>query len=104
MTTSPGFQVDPGQIRAHAGTVGGIAGQLSSVGGGLPGGLGDHALGTFVQFLTAGLQTAMAKSADAVTHGSRAVDNMSSALTRAADSYQHIDGDHAARLHEEDTL
>jgi hypothetical protein len=97
MTTTH-FQVDPAQVRAHAGTVGDIAGGLSTVAGGLPCGLAEGVLGTFVQFLTAGLADAMSQVTDAVALASSALDDTSTSLTRTAAHYQDTDDHNAAGL------
>ncbi|GAA0535610.1 hypothetical protein GCM10011581_24930 [Saccharopolyspora subtropica] len=91
------LQVDPGQIRAHAGTLTQLADGLSSTAAGLRGGMGDNALGTFVQFLTAALGSAMTQTAEAITHASSAVDAVGAALVRTAEDYEHVD-EHNAEL------
>lgn len=93
-----GFGVDPAQLRRHAGTVGDLADRLGGLSRGLPAGLGDQALGLFVQFLTAGLQDAAGRTTDAVAHASSTVDTVSGHLTRAAESYERRDQDTAATL------
>lgn len=99
MTAPNKFQVDPEEIRAHAGTVGTVAAQLSAIAGGQQGGAphGD-ALGSFVQFLTAGLQGAMDRVTQSVAHGASAVDEMSTRLTRAAEHYERTDEDGGTQL------
>lgn len=102
MTAPNGFQVEPTQIRQHATTVSNLAGNLSSVASGMPDSLGGGAaLGSFVQFLAAGLGTAMAKTGESLGHASSAVNSVSTALTRAADSYEQTDQDHIDRLRRE---
>lgn len=103
MTTPNGFRVEPAQIRGHAATVANLAGNLSSVADGLPGALAGGALGSFVQFLTAGLGGAMAKTGESLGHASSTVSTTSAALTRAAESYERIDQDHADRIRSEAT-
>ncbi|HWE90713.1 MAG TPA: type VII secretion target [Pseudonocardiaceae bacterium] len=103
MTAPNHFQVDLAQIRAHAGAVSDLAGELSSVNDGLSGGgVSGNALGTFVQFLASGLHDAMTQTTQSVGHASSAVDNVGAALRRTADGYQHTDEDNAARLRQED--
>lgn len=101
MSAPNGFQVEPTQIRQHATTVSNLAGSLSSVAGGMPDSLGGAALGSFVQFLAAGLGDAMAKTGDSLGHASSAVNSVGSALARAADGYEQIDQDHIDRLRRE---
>lgn len=93
-----GFEVDPAQLRRHAATVGDLADRLGNVARSAPSGLGDQALGVFVQFLTAGLQSAVAKTNDAVSHASSTVDKVSANLAQAAESYERRDQDNAASL------
>lgn len=85
------FQIDPEQLHAHAAAVGDLAGQLSSVVGGQPGGLPDNALGSVVQFLTAGLRDAMNRTTQAISGAASGVDNVGRRLAQTATSYQHID-------------
>lgn len=92
------FELDPDQIRGHAGSVGGVADQLSSIGAGLPGGLGAEALGTFVSFLANGLTGAMGQVGDAITHASSAVDELSTGLTQTAETYRRADDTNATNL------
>ncbi|HEX3779435.1 MAG TPA: type VII secretion target [Pseudonocardiaceae bacterium] len=97
MTGPAHFQVEPNQLRAHAGTVGDVASGLSDAAGG-GGGLTDNALGTFVQFLTAGLQDATNKTTASIAHASSAVGNVRAGLVDTADRYQGTDQDNAGRL------
>lgn len=96
------LQVDPAQVRAHADAVGKLSAQLSDVAGGLSGQLGGNSLGSFVQFLTAGLSDAMGQTADAVSLASSVLGNVQSGLRRTADHYQDIDAQHAAQMRKED--
>lgn len=93
-----GFEVDPAQLRRHAATVGDLADRLGTVARSAPAGLGDRALGVFVQFLTAGLQSAVGKTNDAVAHASSTVDKVSANLAQAAESYERRDQGNAASL------
>ena len=67
------FDVDLGQLHGHAGTVGDVADQLSAIGGRLPSGLADGALGSLPQFLASGLQGAMTQVANTITDASSSV-------------------------------
>ncbi|UJW29527.1 ESX-1 secretion-associated protein [Saccharothrix sp. AJ9571] len=90
--------VDPDRIRAHARTTSGVAAEVSTVAAALPGGLDSAALGTFTEFLTAGLREVLGRTAQAFHHASATVESMSTRLGRAADSYQGADGDGGSRL------
>lgn len=92
------FQVDVDQIRAHAGTVGDIAQQLSDVAGGLTGGLSGNALGSFVRFLTEGLSDAMNATTGAIATASSTMDRARAGLVRTADSYRNTDDTSASGL------
>jgi phage-related protein len=92
------FQVDGDQLHAHAAAVGGLADQLSSVVGGQPRGLSANALGSFVQFLTSGLQDAMNATTQAIGGAASGVDNVSRRLTQTAHGYQDTDTSGAGRL------
>ena len=101
MNPSDHFAVDPEQLRGHARTVGGVADQLSAIGGRLPSGLADGALGTFAQFLASGLQGAMTQVADTITDASSSVAELSTGLSRTAAGYQIVDDDNATHLNRE---
>lgn len=96
MTTH--FDVDPDQLRGHARTVGDVADQLSAIGGRLPSGLADLALGLFARFLASGLQGAMTHVANTVTDASSSVAELSTGIARTAAHYEHTDETNAANL------
>jgi hypothetical protein len=96
MTAS--FNVDPEQLRAHASKLAGYADQLGTLGSGLPDTMGDQSLGSFAQFVTAGLGGAMTATMGAFSHVASTVDKMSGGMRQAADSYEHTDGDNASAL------
>ena len=95
------FDVDTDQLQGHAGSVGDVADQLSAIGGRLPSGLADLALGPFTQFLTSGLQGAMTQVANTITNASSAVAEMSTGLARTADGYRDTDETNATNLNQE---
>lgn len=101
MSPSDQFAVDPEQIRGHAGSVGEVADQLSAIGGRLPSGLSDLALGLFTQFLASGLQGAMTQVANTVTDASSSVAELSTGLRRTAAGYQDVDETNATNLNRE---
>jgi uncharacterized protein YukE len=92
------FDVDPDQLYGHAGDLGEVADQLSAIGGRLPSGLSDLALGLFANFLATGLQGAMTHVANTVTDASSSVAEMSTGLTRTASRYEHTDETNATTL------
>ncbi len=95
------FDVDADQLHGHAGSVGDVADDLSAIGGRLPSGLADLALGLFAQFLSSGLQGAMTHVANSVTDASSSVAEMSTGLTRTAVGYRNTDEDNATTLNRE---
>ncbi len=102
MTDAGQFQVDPEQLHAHAAAVGDLAGQLSSVVGGQPRGLPANALGSFVGFLTEGLQDAMNMTTRAISGAASGMDNVGRRLAQTAKGYQQIDAqgsDQLAAIH-----
>jgi uncharacterized protein YukE len=99
--TDTQFDVDPDQLHGHAGSVGDVADQLSAIGGRLPSGLADLALGLFTQFLTAGLQGAMTQVANTVTDASSSVAELGAGITRTATGYQQSDDANATILRRE---
>lgn len=98
MTEAGQFRIDPDQLHAHAAAVGDLATQMSSVSGGQPGGLPDNALGSFVQFLTAGLQDAMNRTTQAIGAAASGMDNVGRRLTQTAHSYQNADSQRSDQL------
>lgn len=94
------FGIDPDALRKHAGTVSGVADQLSTAAGGLPSDLGG-ALGTFCQFLAGGLQDAMGGVAEATTSASTSIDKVGTGLRRTADDYQRVDDTNGTDLERE---
>lgn len=96
MTAS--FDVDPEQLRAHASKLAGYADQLGTLGSGLPDTMGDQSLGSFVQFITAGLGGAMTATMGGFSLVASTVDKVSGGMRRTADSYQRTDGDNASTL------
>jgi len=95
------FDVVPAQLHGHASSVGDVADQLSGIGGQLPSGLADLALGPFTQFLTSGLQNAMTQVANTVTEASSSVAEMSTGISRTAARYQAVDESNTVNLNRE---
>jgi hypothetical protein len=95
------FDVDTQQLYEHAGSVGEVADRLSGIGGRLPSGLADLALGPFAQFLASGLQGAMTQVANAVTDASSSVAELSTGISRTAAGYQDTDETNATNLSRE---
>jgi uncharacterized protein YukE len=92
------FDVDTDQLHGHASGVGDVADQLSAIGGRLPSGLADTALGLFAQFLASGLQGAMTQVANTITDASSSVAELGTGITRTAADYQDTDETNAANL------
>lgn len=101
MSPSDQFTLDPAQLHRHASEVGDIADQLSAVGGRLPSGLADLALGLFAGFLSVGLGGAMTQVANTVTDASSSVAELSTGLHRTASAYEHTDSGNATNLDRE---
>lgn len=96
--TTPSFAVDPSRLDAHAGSLAGYADQLAAIGSRLPDALGEQSLGSFAQFLTAGLGGAMTATLDAFAHAASTVDAVGGGVRQAAGQYRHTDEDNAAGL------
>ena len=92
------FDVDPDQLYGHAGDLGEVADQLSAIGGRLPSGLSDLALGLFANFIATGLQGAMTHVANTVTEASSSVAEMSTGMSRTATGYLYTDDTNATDL------
>lgn len=88
---SPQFDVDTQQLHGHAASVSDVADQLSAIGGGLPSGLADLALGLFAQFLSTGLGGAMTQVANTITDASSSVAELSTGISHTATSYQNTE-------------
>ena len=99
MTTN--FDVDTDQLHGHAGGVGDVADRLSAIGGRLPSGLADLALGLFAQFLASGLQGAMTQVANTITDASSSVAELSTGIGRTAAGYENTDDSNAVVLSRE---
>jgi uncharacterized protein YukE len=98
MTTPSSFTTDPEQLRGHASELAGYADQLAAIGTRLPDSLGEQSLGSFAQFLTAGLGGAMTATLDAFAHAASTVDQVSAGVRQTADQYQRNDDDSASGL------
>lgn len=96
--TAPGFNADPDQLLAHAGRLTGYADRLAEIGAGLPDSLADQSLGSFAQFITAGLSGAMTETLNAFQHAASTVDMVSGGVRQVADGYQHTDDAGATAL------
>jgi len=98
---SPQFDVDTQQLHGHAASVSDVAEQLSAIGGRLPSGLSDLALGIFAQFLSTGLGGAMTQVANTITGASSSVAELSTGISHTATSYQDTDGGNSGNLTQE---
>jgi hypothetical protein len=98
-----GYEVEPGSVEGHAGSLDVVADELSAVAAGMPDALGDQPLGAFAQFLVTGLQTAMGQTTAAITHAVSTSDEMSTGLRRAAADYRLVEDRNAATFTREDT-
>lgn len=94
----PGYRVDPEQLRTHSGSLADYADRLAAIGPGLPDSLAGQPLGSFAQFLTAGLGGAMAETLNAFDHAAATVDMVAGGVRQTADSYQRTDEDGVATL------
>jgi hypothetical protein len=92
------FDVDLTQLQGHAGSVGDVADQLSAIGGQLPTGLADLALGLFGQFIATGLQGAMTQVTNTVADASSSAAELSTGISRTAAGYQRTDATNEANL------
>jgi uncharacterized protein YukE len=92
------FDVDINQLQGHAGSVDDIADQLSAIGGQLPTGLADLALGLFGQFMATGLQGAMSQVTNSVADASSSVSELSTGISRTAADYKRTDATNETNL------
>lgn len=92
------FDVDITQLQGHVGSVGDIADELSAIGGQLPTGLADLALGLFGQFIATGLNGAMTQVTDTVANASSSVSELSTGVARTAAGYERTDDANTTNL------
>jgi excreted virulence factor EspC (type VII ESX diderm) len=92
------YDVNPDQLRAHAGVLSGYADRLADIGTGLPGSLAEQSLGSFAQFLTAGLGGAMTETLNAFGHAASTVDTVAGGMRQTADGYDRTDDDNATTV------
>lgn len=86
-----GFRVEADQLDRQASHLAGVADQLAGVAARLPAGLGEQTLGSFAQFLTAGLRSATDSTADAVAHAAATTDAMALGMSRTAEDYRRTE-------------
>ncbi|HUQ58279.1 WXG100 family type VII secretion target [Lentzea sp.] len=91
------FTVDHEQLRAHAATLAGCADQLSATGARMPDRVGQE-LGSFAQFLAAGLSGAMGETRQAFGAVASTMDNVGTGMRQTADTYQRTDDDSVANI------
>lgn len=89
------YDVNPDQLRSHAGVLSGYADRLAEIGTGLPGALAEQSLGSFTQFLTTGLGGAMTETLHAFDHAASTVDLMAAGVRQAAEGYDRTDNNNA---------
>jgi hypothetical protein len=92
------FTADHEQLRGHAATLAGCADRLSATGKQLPDQLGQDSLGSFAQFLTSGLGSAMGETLAAFAHVASTMDQVGEGMRQTADLYQRTDDDNAATV------
>jgi uncharacterized protein YukE len=97
MTTAD-FTTEADQLRSHASRLSGYADQLAAIGTRLPDTLGEQSLGSFAQFITAGLGGAMTATLDAFGHAASTVDKVSDGMRQTAEQYERTDGNSASGL------
>jgi hypothetical protein len=104
MTAPNQFRTTPEQLEGHAGSLSAVADELSAVAGHLPDSIGEQSLGSFAQFIVAGLQGAMAEALAAVNHAASTSDQMSTGMRQTAADYRREDDDNAATFSQEIAL
>jgi hypothetical protein len=92
------YDVNPDQLRSHAGVLSGYADRLADIGTGLPSALAELSLGSFAQFLTTGLGGAMTETLNAFGHAASTVDMVAAGMRQTADGYDRTDDDNATTV------
>jgi uncharacterized protein YukE len=104
MTTPDQFRTAPDQLEGHAGSLAAVADELAAVAGRMPDSIGEQSLGSFAQFIVAGLQGAMAETLAAVNRAASTTDQMSTGMRQTAADYRREDDDRATTFSQEIAL
>jgi hypothetical protein len=102
--TSNQYRVEPDQLDRHANSLGAVADQLSDVTTRMPDSLGGQSLGSFAEFITAGLQGAMGQATAAIAHAASTSDEMRAGMSLTSEQYRLVEDQNAAAFNGGDLL
>lgn len=88
------FNVNIGEVRAHAQTVGGIAANVRAIAGGATDSVSGGAFGVIAEFFASAITGAADVVRQSMDNASQTVDQVQSGLTQVADTYQTIEDGH----------
>ena len=91
-----GFNVNIDEVRAHARTVGDIAGTVRSVASGAQDSVSGGAFGQIAEFFASAITGAADTVRQSMGHAGETVDQVRSGLDKAADGYQTIEDQHVS--------
>jgi uncharacterized protein YukE len=89
------FNVNVGEMRAHAQTVGSVAATVRSVAGGAQDSVSGGAFGEIAEFFASAITGAADLVRETMNSASQAVDQVQTGLGQAADGYQTTEDTHA---------
>src|SRR2546430_13206253 len=93
-----GFNINLGELRTHASTVGGIAGQVNAASSAAQSALHGNAYGVIGQFLATALLAACGQTGQSIVQAAKSLSDVQAGLKAVADLYQQIDQAHAKLL------
>ncbi|UVS78768.1 type VII secretion target [Actinokineospora sp. UTMC 2448] len=94
MTTH--YRTDPDHLDRHATHLRTLSDHLSTAATRAPDTLGNQPLGAFAQFLTTGLQGAMAATTTAIAHAASTSDDLATGMAGTAADYRRAEDENAA--------
>ena len=89
------FEVSVDGLRAHAATVGGLAGQVSSAGSAAQATAGGDSFGSIAQFFAQSIMSTSDQMRDAIGTSAQSVTDVQSGLIATANDYQQTEEHHA---------
>ena len=88
------FNVNVGEVRSHAQTVGNIAENVRSVASGASDSVSGGAFGQIAEFFASAITSAADVVRQSMTHSSQSVDQVQTGLKQTADGYELVEDRH----------
>jgi len=89
-----GFNVNIGEVRTHAQTVGSIADQVRSTGSSAQDSVSGGAFGQIAEFFASAITGAASEIREGINHAGGTVNQVQDGLSQAADGYQSTEERH----------